>query len=53
MLTFSGAKKTRPKPGDPSPFAVWMVGGPARFKKQALKAGKKPKAADHAVLRVV
>ena len=53
MLTFSGAKKARPKPGDPSPFAVWMVGGPARFKKQALKAGKKPKAADHAVLRVV
>ncbi|KAL4811569.1 hypothetical protein BDV18DRAFT_129649 [Aspergillus unguis] len=44
-----GGKKPKPKPGDPSPFAVWMVGGPARFKKQALKVGKKPKAADHAV----
>ncbi|KAL4919404.1 hypothetical protein BDW62DRAFT_45434 [Aspergillus aurantiobrunneus] len=49
----SGAKKPRPKPGDPSPFAMWMVGGPNRFKKQALKAGKKPKAANHAALRRV
>jgi hypothetical protein len=29
---------------------MWMVGGPNRFKKQALKVGKKPKAADYAVM---
>ncbi|KAL3477829.1 hypothetical protein BJX99DRAFT_257000 [Aspergillus californicus] len=49
-----GAKKPKPKPGDPSPFAMWMLGGPKSYKKQALKAGKKPKAAHHAALpRVV
>ncbi|KAL2866796.1 uncharacterized protein BJX67DRAFT_129059 [Aspergillus lucknowensis] len=36
-----GPKKPRPKPGDPSPFAMWMVGGPNRFQKRALKVGKK------------
>ncbi|KAL4955063.1 hypothetical protein BDW69DRAFT_129608 [Aspergillus filifer] len=46
-------KKAKPKPGDPSPFAMWMVGGPNRFKGKALKVGKKPKAAGHAVLRRV
>ncbi|KAJ0416676.1 hypothetical protein BJY00DRAFT_291223 [Aspergillus carlsbadensis] len=46
-------KKPRKK-GDPSPFAMWVVGGPNRFGNKALKAGKKPKAAQHAALaRVV
>ncbi|KAL2837505.1 hypothetical protein BJY01DRAFT_251410 [Aspergillus pseudoustus] len=46
-------KKPRRK-GDPSPFAMWVVGGPNRFGNKALKVGKKPKAAHHAALsRVV
>ncbi|KAL2801890.1 hypothetical protein BJX63DRAFT_416263 [Aspergillus granulosus] len=47
------SKKPRRK-GDPSPFAMWVVGGPNRFGNKALKVGKKPKAAHHAALsRVV
>jgi hypothetical protein len=53
LISFIDPKKPRKK-GDPSPFAMWVVGGPNRFGNKALKAGKKPKAAQHAALaRVV
>ncbi|KAL3463759.1 hypothetical protein BJX64DRAFT_256111 [Aspergillus heterothallicus] len=48
------APKKPKRKGDPSPFAMWVVGGPNRFGNKALKVGKKPEAVHHAALsRVV